>query len=367
VRLALAALAILAATTPAPAQNIRTLTAARDAWTAIREGRNEAAARAFEDALRDLPREPSLHFGLGLASHLLGQASRARAELTEALRLAPDYTDASLLLGELLYRAGTVEEAVRVYEEALTHAPGTSALDARLQQWRDELALQRDFYQSHGQHFTVLFEGPADEPLAAKAVELLESAYWRVSTALSTYPEAPVTVVLYTEQQFRDVTRSPDWAAASYDGRIRVPVRGALRHVDELERVLAHEFTHVIVRTLAPTGVPTWLNEGLAVAFEPNGTAWSRSQLSGSGTRVPSARLHDGFGGFSPADARMAYAQSGAAVQRLLDTAGAHAIAALLRDIARGEPFADAFAYRMLMPYDDFLASLRASTWLGAP
>lgn len=350
---------MVALATPAPAQNIRALNAARDAWTAVREGRNEAAASAFEDALRDMPREPSLHFGLGLATHLLGQTSRARAALVETLRIAPDHTDASLLLGEILYRAGTIDDAVRVYETALTHAPQETTIATRLQQWRDELALQRNFYQSQGQHFTVLFEGPADEPLAARAVELLESAYWRVGAALSTYPDGPLTVVLYTEQQFRDITRSPDWAAASYDGRIRIPVRGALRHVDELDRVLTHEFTHALVRTIAPAGVPTWLNEGLAVALEPNGTAWSREQLAATRARVPAGRLNNGFAGFSPADARIAYAQSGAAVQQLLDNAGAHAIVALLRDIARGEPFAAAFAYRMLMSYDDFLASLQ--------
>jgi hypothetical protein len=360
VRAACSVIVILLAASAATAQNVRGITAARDAWAAIGDGRNETAAQAFEDALRDMPRDPSLHFGLGLASHFLGQNSRARTELAETLRLAPDYINASVLLGEILYRAGIVGDAIGVYEAALTYAPNEAALSHRLQQWRDELRLQRDFFQSHGQHFTVLFEGPADEPLAAKAVDLLENAYWRVGAALSTYPDAPITVVLYTEQQFRDITRSPDWAAASYDGRIRIPVRGALRRVDELDRVLTHEFTHALVQTIAPAGVPTWLNEGLAVAFEPNGTLWSREQLSSTNARVASRRLNEGFGGLSPADARMAYAQSGAAVQQLLDDAGAHAVVALLRDIARGEPFTAAFAYRMLIPYDDFLANLHA-------
>src|SRR5204862_6751608 len=139
---------------------------------------------------------------------------------------------------------------------------------------RREGALHPAFLQANGAHFPVLFEGPADEALASRALEILESAYWRVSTALALYPEGVITVALYTQEQFRDITRSPDWAAAVYDGRIRVPVRGALTKPAELERVLAHEFTHVLVRTLAPQGVPTWLNEGLAVLFENNGEQW---------------------------------------------------------------------------------------------
>src|SRR5262249_36057428 len=162
--------------------------------------------------------------------------------------------------------------------------------------------------------------GLADEPLASKAVELLENAYWRVGSALSTFPEGTITVVLYTEQQFRDVTRSPDWAAASFDGRIRVPVRGALHQVEELDRVLTHEFTHAVVRSIAPSGVPAWLNEGLAVAFEASGASWSRNELSKTKTRIEPGRLSNGFSGLSSTDARVAYAQSAAAALELLDT-----------------------------------------------
>ena len=115
-------------------------------------------------------------------------------------------------------------------------------------------------------------------------IDVLEAAYWRVGTALLTFPERIITVVLYTEQQFRDITRSPGWAAAAYDGRIRVPVRGALMNPEELDRVLTHEFTHALVQSLAPRGVPTWLNEGLAVMFEPNGPAWADAQLGSAGT-----------------------------------------------------------------------------------
>ena len=43
--------------------------------------------------------------------------------------------------------------------------------------------------------------------------------------ALAIYPKRTITIVVYTQEQFRDVTRSPRWAAAAYDGRIRLPVR----------------------------------------------------------------------------------------------------------------------------------------------
>ncbi len=306
-------------------------------WDAIREGRHQDAADAFAAALIAEPRDPSLHMGAGLTAYLLGQVSAAQQSLERALTLSPSFTAASLLLGDILHRNNELDAAVRVFEAALKHAPGDKALTSRLERVRQESELQSGFFQSQGAHFTVLFEGPSDEELSRKVIDVLEAAYWRVGTALLTFPERIIPVVLYTEQQFRDITRSPGWAAAAYDGRIRVPVRGALMNPEELDRVLTHEFTHALVQSLAPRGVPTWLNEGLAVMFEPNGPAWTDAQLGSSGYRLPLQRLAAGFDRLSGAQARMAYAQSGAAVRALIEQAGAPAMVALLQDIGRGD------------------------------
>ena len=338
----------------------RAAASGRAGWEAIRAGRSRDAAAAFAEAIAAEPRDPSLHLGAGLAAHLLGQATQARQSLEQALAIAPAYTTASLLLGEILYRGSDLEGAIRVYENALVHAPGHEAITKRLTDWRRESALHSRFFQSNGSHFTVLFEGPSDEQLASRAIELLEAAYWRIGTALYTFPEQVITVVLYTQEQFRDITRSPDWAAAVYDGRIRVPMRGALTRLDELERVLGHEFTHVLVRTIAPQGVPTWLNEGLAVLFESNGQAWADETLQTTSRRLRHAKLGGSFAGLTGQDARLAYAQSAQAVQQLIDLVGTPALVALLQDLARGETFERAFERRALVPYGTFVEGLEA-------
>jgi tetratricopeptide (TPR) repeat protein len=347
---------------PALAQGVpgtRAADSGRAGWEAIRAGRAAEAAQAFAAAIDAEPRDPSLHLGAGLAAHLLGQPTTARHALGQALALAPSYTAASLLLGEILYRGSDLDGAIRAYETALAHAPEHPQLTARLAEWRKEAAVHDRFFQSQGAHFTVLFEGPADEELARRAVEMLETAYWRVGTALYTFPEGVITVVLYTQEQFRDITRSPDWAAALYDGRIRVPMRGALQQAGELERVLAHEFIHALIRSLTPRGLPTWLNEGIAVLFEPDGFEWAQDQLARSRARLPHDRLAGGFGGLSGPEARLAYAQSAVAVHRLIELAGTAAVVALVQDVASGEPFARAFERRALVPFDTFMAGLR--------
>lgn len=331
----------------------------RTGWAALREGRNEAAARAFATAIDLEPRDPSLRFGAAVAAHLLGQPAAARDLLERALRLAPNYTAAAELLGEILYKAGELDAAIQLYEQALGYAPGHERVTRRVSEWRSQASLQREFYRQQSGHFTVLFEGPADEPLANRAIDVLEANYWRIGSTLSSYPEEPVTVVLYTEEQFRDITRSPDWAAAAYDGWIRVPMRGALERPEELERVLSHELTHAFIRAIAPTGVPAWLNEGLAVFFEPDGPGWTRRQLGATNARLDQGRLTSGFAGLSGMRARLAYAQSADTVEKMVELAGAQAIVTLLRDVARGEPFAVAFEQRMLVPLPAFLAELQ--------
>jgi len=332
----------------------------RAGWDAIREGRNEDAAAAFADAIRAEPRDPSLYLGAGLAAQLLGDTAKARESLEEALKLAPNFTTASLLLGDLLYRESDLQGAIAVYEAASKYAPNDKTLLARLARLREEPSPEKGFFQSQSAHFTVLFEGPADEQMARRAIDLLESAYWRVGTALYTFPDHVITVVLYTEEQFRDTTRSPSWAAAAYDGRIRIPMRGALEQAPgELERVLTHELTHAMIRAIAPRGVPTWLNEGLAVMFEPEGTEWSTSTLSASAARIPLDRLAGSFDNLPGNQARIAYAESADAARRLFDEVGGAGIVALLQDIARGVPLADAFERRMLTPYSAFAAGLR--------
>ena len=332
---------------PAPPQE-------RAGWAALNAGKPAEAAAAFEEALRRQPREATLLLGAGLAAHLLGQADQARRYLVDALKYDPALTPASLLLGEVLYRADDLAGAIEIYEQAAVHAPSHPQLQPKLEAWRKEAALHDRFARKLGDHFTVLFEGPAEAELAARAVEILEAAYWRIGSALYSYPADVITVVLYTREQFRDVTQSPEWAGGAYDGRIRVPVMGAMKNPREFERVLTHEFTHALVRSIAPRGVPQWLNEGLAMHFEGADLSPLIARAQAAESRPPLSALERTFAGMSPETATLAYAQSAAAVKLLFDEAGAPAIAGILADLARGLPFAEAFQRHAHQAYEEF-------------
>jgi tetratricopeptide (TPR) repeat protein len=323
---------------------------------ALDERRFAEAMEAFTEAAKLLPQEPGIWFAAGVAAFMLGQNDDAEAWLERALKLDPGFANASLWLGELQYREGRVREAIATYEAALERSPEVQQLADRLAAWRKELQLQDRFYESRGAHFRVLFEGPADEALARRVVERLEAAYWRIGAALTAYPPNPITVVLYTTEQFRDITRLPAWTAAVYDGRIRVPIRGALEQIDELDRVLAHELVHAMVAMLGGRNVPVWVNEGLATVFEPAGTDEAETVLSRTQARPPLQQLHGSFFALSGPDARVAYAFSARAVRRMIELRGTPAVVELLRDLARGAEFAPAFHLRIAMRYEDFQA-----------
>jgi hypothetical protein len=213
---------------------------------------------------------------------------------------------------------------------------------------------QQRMYQRSGAHFAVMFEGPADEAIAFRALEMLEAAYYRVGSALNVYPDQPVEVVLHTLEQFRDVTKSPGWAAAVYDGRIRVPIKDADRSPEQLAEVLAHEYTHAVVSVLAGPAAPSWLDEGLAGVMEPNASRNEIAALARSTVRLPLSKLGGSFADLPDQLVPVAYAQSASAVQRMLQLRGAAAVVSLLRALKNGTPFDNAFQSALGMRFQDF-------------
>ena len=215
-------------------------------------------------------------------------------------------------------------------------------------------ALHRTFQQAQGGRYTILFSGPEDYALASRAIEVLNDAYDRIASALLTFPPRTITVVLYSQQQFQDVTRAPAWAAGAYDGTIRLPVRGALERPEELARVLSHELAHAIIQSIAARGVPVWLGEGLAVMFEPEGTARLEAELARLPRRLPFERLARSFQSLSAEEARIAYAQSAAIARTLFDEVGGPTLVTILRDLAAGQTFEAAYERRLGLPFAQF-------------
>jgi hypothetical protein len=278
-------------------------------WKLLQSGDAARASKLFTDALAKEPDQPALLLGAGVAAHLLGRSKEATVPLRRALDLDPRLTPASILLGQIAYSDGNVAEAITIYERALTHAPQDPHLTTKVKAWRADADASTGFTERRFDRFRVQFQGHDDSVLAARAIEILESAFWRIGNALGAYPAEPVVVMLYTEQQFRDVTQAPAWAGGIYDGRIRVPAAGAIQSPQLFERVLVHELAHAMVATITPRGVPTWLHEGLAQYFEGDDAVAARRRVARVGV-IPLRYLDGSFERLTAAQASIAYDES---------------------------------------------------------
>ena len=308
-------------------------------FQALQNGDTASAASIFREALTRHPRDPQLLFGAGVAAGIQGQDQDAIAFLKQALQIEPQLVQAAVFLGELLYRQGDLELAIKTYERALPGAPPSVAVGmrGRLTAWREEVALPQNRDAIKDDRFTIGFDGPVQQKLADRAVSVLNASFWRIGNVLGSYPSAPINVVLYSEQQFHDITGAPEWAGGGFDGQIRMPVRGAAQNLAEFDRVLTHELTHAMLKSIASRNVPAWLHEGLAMYFEGHDAALSERRLAAARLFVPLAALQTSFLRLNTAQAVVAYEESAFAARALIDRIGPSGLGQLLQDLDAGQ------------------------------
>jgi tetratricopeptide (TPR) repeat protein len=352
-RILLVVAASLATANPSVAQDLAA-SLTRAGTAALDAQRFGDALHAFSMAASMRPGDANACFGAGVAAFMLGQDDVAQTRFERALAINPNFVSAAEWLGNLHYKAGRLSEAIAIYEAI--PSPRASELERQLDEWRREQDLQSRFQTERTEHFIALFERVSDGPVAREVLGRLEAAHARIGKALGVSLSQKTTVVLYTREQFDDITRLAEWSVAAYDGRIRVPLAGAREEPDELDRLLSHEFAHALIDKIGGRTVPAWLSEGLATVLEPEGSKEIEGLLTHTDSEPRLTSLHDGFVGLSTHDAEIAYASAARAVRRMIEQRGTAAVVALLEDLSRGTPFDDAFSRRMAMGYEAFAA-----------
>jgi hypothetical protein len=268
-----------------------------------------------------------------------GNAIDALPLAERAVRIAPDSPDTLAVLGYAQYASDRNKDAIRSWRRSLQLRP-----DAQVQKYlekaeRDATA-ESDYTQNQSSHFILKYEGrQTPESLRRDLLSTLESHYGDLVRDLGVAPRGSIAVVLYTDQAFFDVTQSPSWAGAVNDGKLRIPVNGMSSVTSELSRVLKHELAHSFINQLSGGRCPQWLNEGIAQAMEPKSLS-SRgrrlAELFKAQQEIPFNALEGGFMRFSPMEAILAYDESLAAVQFIIDTQGASDLQRILQRLAEG-------------------------------
>ena len=330
----------------------------------LNAGDYRAARDSFSEALRYNDEDTAAYLGLGLASFHLGYDVDAERALNRALVLDPKSVAACQLLGELYYRRDDLETALAYWERALALDPSAEAIRGRIERVRKEHSAEKDFNRELTSHFQIKYEGKEKIETGRIVRGVLEDAYSEVGRSLSYYPSAEIQVILYSAQQFQEVTDAPGWSSGVYDGKIRIPVGGIGQETPALRRLLFHEYTHAVVRAITPR-CPTWLNEGLAQYFEgrqlDEGQTAMLRKLAEAG-RIPALSGMEGsFTKLDNGQAGLAYLLSLSAVRYLVDNYGMYRVKTVLEDLATGADTATAVNNGILISYEEFERGWRRS------
>ncbi|MBI5492960.1 MAG: hypothetical protein HY893_08515 [Deltaproteobacteria bacterium] len=233
-------------------------------------------------------------------------------------------------------------------------APGPSnGRSARMAS--SERELEGRMGSSSRDHFTVKYEGGENILTGYLIGMLLEEAYMKVGADLGFYPTDRIEALLYTADTFRDVTRSPSWAGAIYDGRIKLPAGGIHEKTEELEKVIFHEYTHAVVHRLSGGRAPVWLNEGMA-QYEEGRSSSEYSELLrkiAEGNRVDLRVFERSFMGLNAAGASLAYLISLSATEYIIKEYGSTSLRRILEGLNGGMNMDAAVSSVLYISYSD--------------
>jgi tetratricopeptide (TPR) repeat protein len=307
--------------------------------------------------------------GRGYSLLLKSEFSSALDPIDRARKISPQSAQAAALAGWVHYRLNQTDAALADLQTSLRlHPdPGVAHLLSQVMQDKD---VEGDFRDSESTHFILRYHGGASRQLASEVIRTLEDQFQTLRNDLHYSPPEPIGVILYTQETFRDVTRTPGWTGGVNDGRIRIPVQGVESVSPELARVLKHELTHSFIFQKTSGRCPTWLQEGLAQWMEGRRTGADAATLmqfyqDGQGKQL---RYYDGsWMHLNSGQAHYAYAWSLAVVEAIEAQSGSDAIDRLLHAV-RTESSPDAALLQGLRTnfsaLDDSTASYLRQTYL---
>jgi len=325
------------------------------------------AASILETALTIEPGNSVLRSNLGMALYHDTRREEALREFRSIMYDDPKNTLARRMCGLILYDMGEMKQALEELRYAAAADPHDSETVKLLRKVEKEYAVEKDFGVDRYQHFTVSIDGGADLSVGSEVIDALESAYGSVGRDLNYFPDEKIAVVIYPGRQFHDLLNKHKNVGGIYDGKIRVPVGGLEKeaHREQLRRILAHEYAHVVVHFLTNNNCPLWLNEGIA---EYESRTWEDGfydvlgSAASNGTFVPLDKLSSALKAYGSNRVSLAYLESFSLVRYMAQTYGVYSLRRILDCLYRREPVEKAVRETLFVEMDqlerDWMRSL---------
>ena len=252
---------------PSKAPSPATAAKMKEANAALTAREFDRAALLYYELVEAEPEAPGPRVGYALSEMARGRDAMALPVVLDGITRDPGVAELHEVLGSLRDREERVDDALSEWREAFRLTPSDRVRDKIMKAER-ELAAARNYESSPAAHFTLRYDGALDQDLVASLTDFLEDSYHSLTLLYRHAPSQPITVLLYPQQDFHDVTQAGSEVAGLFDGKIRVPLGGLKRLSSEARRVLIHELTHAIVQSKTRGNCPRWLHEGLAQIAE---------------------------------------------------------------------------------------------------
>jgi tetratricopeptide (TPR) repeat protein len=336
----------------------------RDAYQA----RKHAEAVEFYRQAVEASPERAHWAGLAIAHGSAGELSRAQAVLEQALRAFPDDPELLYLLADAQERQGRTREAVETLRRLLArdagHARGKTLL-ARLER---EQTVEGGYWSQESPHFLVRYEGGGGIEVGRSVADSLERAYESLGRDLGVYPKERVQAGIYATKTFAELGGIPPEFAEHVLGfydyqKLRLRMSASQAGSVGLDRLVRHEYTHLLIHQATRGNAPRWFHEGLAQVME------SRSAPRLIETDVVLDRQYFTLDGlerlFRSNAVGAAYQLSHIVAEYLVDRGGISGIRALLERLGQGESMAQALKEGVGVSVEDVEARLRAAGGRG--
>jgi Flp pilus assembly protein TadD len=214
-----------------------------------------------------------------------GQLSHAR-ELLEELSSSGTDPQSLRILIDLALSQDDLEQAddlLNRISERIQEQSDPTELKQYIENRQQRLAQKRTFLKSqeivYRQGIEVSYSSTERKALAETVAAAIEEVSIRLNQLLGPLPaHARLRAWLVPSNDFRQITGAPPWAAAVFDGYIRIPV-GRSPNNAIVARLAQHETTHAYMYAFCGDTLPSWIGEGLAQTYENRSAGQSQSDL----------------------------------------------------------------------------------------
>ena len=277
-----------------------------------------------------------IYADLAKAYEMVGEWDTALACLDTALRLCPDSPTALRRKARILDEK-TCYDALGCLDDLQKPPP---------QEFLERLQLDATVppkYIINSEFFSLTCHSAMHSQTVWNLCRLIHRTYGELGEMFGYYPLSPVPISITNTNGTELSQRSlPNWASGCYDGSIRLVYCAVSEPVlSILYALLRHEWVHLLSHHLTNGRCPIWLDEGLAQSVARpmfQSERLNLRQAVQTKQLLPFAALSEPFSQLPAKHRKLAYIQSTAIVEYLIQQFGLPKIRVLLHQLGNDIP-----------------------------